>query len=73
MPIARSLCLLITYSPVVATEAYKGHSSSIVDVLTDLKQKAEMQLDEARKEEINAKHNFDLLKQSLEELLGNRQ
>lgn len=50
-----------------APEAYKGHSSSIVDVLTDLKQKAEMQLDEARKEEINAKHNFDLLKQSLED------
>jgi len=48
-----------------APAAYQGHSSSIIDVLTDLKQKAEIQLDEARKEEMNAKHNFDLLKQSL--------
>jgi len=48
-----------------APEAYKSHGSNIVDVLIDLKQKAEMQLDEARKEEINAKHNFELLKQSL--------
>jgi len=46
-------------------EAYKSHSSSIIDVLTDLKQKAETQLDEARAEEMNAKHNFDLLKQSI--------
>lgn len=50
-----------------APEAYKAHSSSIIDVLTDMKQKAEVQLDEARKEEMNAKHNFDLLKQSLED------
>jgi len=50
-----------------APEAYKSHGSSIIDVLTDLKQKAEVQLDEARKEEMNAKHNFDLLKQSLED------
>jgi len=48
-----------------APDAYKSHSSSIIDVLTDLRQKAETQLDEARKEEMNAKHNFQLLKQSL--------
>merc|ERR1719163_41047 len=48
-----------------APEAYKSHSGSIIDVLTDLKQKAETQLDEARTEEMNAKHNFDLLKQSI--------
>merc|ERR1719487_506587 len=53
-----------------APEAYKSHSSNIIDVLTDLKQKAEVQLDEARKEEINAKHNFDLLKQSLEDQIS---
>jgi len=50
-----------------APEAYKSRSGSIIDVLTDLKQKAEMQLDEAQKEEMNAKHNFELLKQSLED------
>merc|ERR1719329_99511 len=53
-----------------APEAYKAHSGSIIDVLTDLKQKAETQLDEARSEEMNAKHNFDLLKQSLEDQIS---
>jgi hypothetical protein len=48
-----------------APQAYSSHSESIVDVLTDLKQKAELQLDEGRKEEMNSKHNFQLLKQSL--------
>lgn len=51
-------------------EAYKSHSESIIDVLTDLKQKAELQLDEARKEEMNAAHNFQLLKQSLEDQIS---
>lgn len=48
-------------------EAYKSRSESIIDVLEDLKQKAVTQLDEARKEETSAAHNFDLLKQSLED------
>jgi hypothetical protein len=50
--------------------AYKSHSESIVDVLEDLKQKAITQLDEARKEEMNAAHNFELLKQSLEDQIA---
>merc|ERR1719327_2493914 len=50
-----------------APEAYKGHSENIIDVLEDLKQKAEQQLDEARREETNTKHNYALLKQSLED------
>lgn len=53
-----------------APDAYKGHSSNIIDVLTDLKQKAELQLDESRKEEMNAAHNFQLLKQSLEDQIS---
>jgi len=45
--------------------AYKSHSSGIVDVLEDLKEKAEEDLGELRKTETTAQHNFDMLKQSL--------
>mmetsp|Transcript_84024 Transcript_84024/g.162137 ORF Transcript_84024/g.162137 Transcript_84024/m.162137 type:complete len:704 (+) Transcript_84024:49-2160(+) len=46
---------------------YKERSKSIIDVLEDLKQKAITQLDELRRQETNARHNFALLKQSLED------
>jgi len=45
--------------------AYKSHSTSIIDVLGDMREKAEAQLDEARKAEMNSKHNYEMLKQSL--------
>jgi hypothetical protein len=45
--------------------AYKSHSTSIVDVLEDMKEKAEGQLSDLRKEESSTKHNFEMLKQSL--------
>jgi predicted nucleic acid-binding Zn-ribbon protein len=48
-----------------APDAYKAHSGSIVDVLEDLKQKAVTELEEARRQEVNARHNFELTKQSL--------
>merc|ERR1719335_1938837 len=41
-----------------------------MDVLEDLKQKAETQLQEARREEVNAKHHYELLKQSLEDQMA---
>merc|ERR1719456_394560 len=44
-----------------------GESSSIVDVLEDLKEKAETELAGLRKAETNAQHNFNMLKQSLED------
>jgi len=50
-----------------AAAAYKSHSSSIVDVLGDLKEKAEGQLGDLRRAEVNANHNFDMLRQSLED------
>jgi hypothetical protein len=53
-----------------AAKAYETRSESIVDVLEDLKQKAVTQLEEARREEMNAKHNFELLKQSLEDQIS---
>merc|ERR1719199_28664 len=50
-----------------AAAVYKTHSSSIFDVLEDMKEKAEGQLDELRKAESTSKHNFNMLKQSLED------
>merc|ERR1719163_2416347 len=50
--------------------AYKSHSSSIVDILEDMKEKSEAELSEARKAEGSAAHNFAMLKQSLEDQLN---
>jgi len=48
-----------------AAAVYKSHSSSIFDVLEDMKEKAEGQLAELRKAESATKHNYNMLKQSL--------
>jgi len=50
-----------------AAAVYKSHSSSIFDVLEDMKEKAEGQLAELRKAESAAKHNYNMLKQSLDD------
>merc|ERR1719215_2063021 len=49
-----------------AAAAYKGQSSGIIEVLEDMKEKADSQLAELRKVEETAKHNYDMLAQSLE-------
>jgi len=48
-----------------AAAQYKTHSGSIVDTLEDLREKAEGQLADLRKAETNAKHNFEMVRQSL--------
>jgi len=50
-----------------AAAVYKSHSSGILDVLEDLKEKAEEELSSLRKSEANSKHNYAMLKQSLED------
>jgi chromosome segregation ATPase len=55
-------------APAAAT--YKSQSGGIVDVLEDLKEKADGELAEARKAESSAKHNFDMMKQSLEDQMA---
>merc|ERR1719420_2010500 len=46
---------------------YKSKSGGIVDVLNDLLEKAEGELADARKAESNAQHDYDLLKQDLDD------
>jgi len=48
-----------------AAAVYKTHSSSILDILEDMKDKAEEELASLRKSEMQALHKFELLKQSL--------
>jgi hypothetical protein len=50
-----------------AASVYKTHSTSIFDVLENLKEKAEGQLADLRKAESATKHNYNMLKQSLED------
>jgi len=53
-----------------AASVYDSKSGGIVDVLADMKDKAESELDELRKAEGNAKHNFNMLKQSLDDQIA---
>jgi len=55
-------------APAAAT--YKSHSGGIVEILEDMKEKAEGSLSDLRKSETTTKHNFDMLKQSLEDQLA---
>jgi len=50
-----------------APAAYKNKSGGIVDVLNDMKEKAEEELAKARKAEMNVSQNFMMLKMSLED------
>ena len=50
-----------------AAAVYKTHSTSIVDMLEDLKDKVKSELADLRKVETNAQHNYNMLKQSLED------
>jgi len=50
-----------------AAAAYKSHGAGIVDVLEDLKDKAEEELSDLRKAEASSKHSYAMLRQSLED------
>eukprot|EP00929_Paragymnodinium_shiwhaense_P063422 TRINITY_DN3167_c1_g1_i1.p2 TRINITY_DN3167_c1_g1~~TRINITY_DN3167_c1_g1_i1.p2 ORF type:complete len:672 (+),score=255.20 TRINITY_DN3167_c1_g1_i1:67-2082(+) len=50
-----------------AGAVYESKSGSIVDVLGDMQSKAEAQLEESRKKESQALHNFKMVKQSLDD------
>jgi len=46
---------------------YKGHSNDIVETLQGLLEKAQGQLSDSRSKETSSLHNFEMLKQSLED------
>jgi len=48
-----------------AGRVYESHSGDIVDTLDNLLEKAEVQLDATRSKEVDATHNYEMLKQSL--------
>jgi len=50
-----------------SSTAYKGRSQNIIDVLEDLKERAEEELASLRKAESGAKTNYQMLKMSLEQ------
>merc|ERR1719335_1530672 len=60
--------MLLSTAP--APDAYKSHSGGIVDILEDLKDKAETELSDTRKAETNAAHNYKMLKTSLEDSIA---
>merc|ERR1719469_276335 len=47
--------------------AYESKSGSIIDVLEELKEKAENQLGELRRSEVASQHNFEMAAQALED------
>merc|ERR1719269_258317 len=52
--------------PQAATSGYQSQGSGILDTISDMKDKAESTLSDARKAEMTAAHEYEMLKQSLE-------
>jgi chromosome segregation ATPase len=57
--------------PQATTSNYENHSTSIVSTLEDMKDKAEATLNSLRREEMQAKHAFEMIKQSLSDAITN--
>jgi len=53
-----------------AGAVYESHSGDILDILQDLKEQAETQLEAARGQETKDQHNYDQLRQSLEDQIS---
>merc|ERR1719473_2460920 len=63
----------LTLQPQATSSAYEGHGGGILDTLTELKDKAEVSLSDARKAEMEANHAYEMLKQSIEMELSTMQ
>merc|ERR1719486_95394 len=56
----------LSLQPQASTSSYESHGSGILDTISDMKDKAESTLSDARKAEMEANHEYEMLKQSLE-------
>merc|ERR1719473_730787 len=56
----------LSLQPQASTSAYEGHGGGILETLSDMKEKAEATLSDARTAEMKASHGYEMLKQSLE-------
>merc|ERR1719191_1079032 len=56
----------LSLQPQASTSAYEGHGGGILDTLSDMKEKAEATLSDARAAEMEAAHEYEMLKQNLE-------
>jgi hypothetical protein len=52
---------------------YESHSGDIIEMLAELKVKAEAELSDLRKEEMNRQHEFDLLSQGLNDSINTQE
>merc|ERR1719172_499301 len=56
----------LSLQPQASTSNYESHGGGILDTLSDMKEKAEATLSDARTAEMKAQHAYEMLKQSLE-------
>merc|ERR1719299_25224 len=56
----------LSLQPQASTSAYEGHGGGILDTLSDMKEKAEATLSDARTAEMKAQHGYEMLKQSMD-------
>merc|ERR1719409_1536391 len=56
----------LSLQPQAATSGYQSQGSGILDTISDMKDKAESTLSDARKAEMEAAHEYAMLKQNLE-------
>jgi hypothetical protein len=61
--------LSLSASAAPASAVYEGHSGGIIETMAELLEKAQTQLDDARKKETTSLNQFELLKQSLTDKL----
>merc|ERR1719484_88015 len=56
----------LSLQPQAATSGYQSQGSGILDTISDMKEKAESTLSDARAAEMKANHEYEMLKQNLE-------